>query len=123
MVEAGEDLTELPGIGKDLASYITELIETGESSVLEEAREKVPSSVRELMRIDGVGPKRAMRFCEELGVATVPELEGALEEGEVGQLAGFGPRRVERRRQGREDCKRHTERFSLSDTGREVALL
>lgn len=123
MVEAGEDLTELPGIGKDLASYITELIETGESSVLEEAREKVPSSVRELMRIDGVGPKRAMLFYEELGVETVPELEEALEEGEVGQLPGFGPRSLERLRQGIEDYKRHTERFRLSDADRVVAPL
>ena len=55
MVEAGEDLTELPGIGKSVATAITELLTTGAVARLEALSEEFPMTLVELMRLDGVG--------------------------------------------------------------------
>jgi DNA polymerase (family 10) len=46
MIAEGEDLTELPGIGEDLASKIKEIVETGTASTLEEHRKNVPTMLR-----------------------------------------------------------------------------
>jgi len=46
MIVEGEDLTELPGIGEDLASKIKEIVRTGTASVLEEHRKNVPTMLR-----------------------------------------------------------------------------
>jgi DNA polymerase (family 10) len=91
------------------------LVETGRLGVLAEARRAVPASVAELMRLNGVGPKRAVRFYRELGIESVAELEEALERGEVARLSGFGERSAERLRQAIEDYKKHTTRFKLSE--------
>lgn len=123
LVAEGADLTELPTIGVDLASYITELVRTGRLGVLAEARREVPASVAELMRLGGVGPKRALRFYQELGVQSVAELERALDRGEVARLPGFGERSAERLRQAIADYRRHTERYKLSEADRLVAPL
>lgn len=123
LVAEGADLTELPAIGTDLAKYITELVQTGRLGVLEEARREVPSSLTELMRLSGVGPKRALRFHQELGVDSVTDLEGALDRGEVQRLPGFGERSAERLRRAIEEYRRHTARFKLSEADRLVAPL
>ena len=62
MIEEEEDLTELPGIGKDMSGHIQELIETGELGRLREVLEEVPRGVVDLMKLDGVGPKKARRL-------------------------------------------------------------
>ncbi|MGH6830967.1 MAG: DNA polymerase III, partial [Methylocella sp.] len=58
MVEKGADLKELPGIGNDLSAKITEIAQTGKSSLLERLRREVPPAVTELLKIPGLGPKR-----------------------------------------------------------------
>lgn len=118
LVEEGADLEELPMIGKDLASYIEELVRTGDLSVLEEARQEIPSTVVEMMKLGGVGPKRAMLFYRELGVRSVEELEAALDRGEVARLPGLGEKSAERLRRAIEDYHKHTERYKLSEADR-----
>src|SRR5690606_36874671 len=78
MVEAGEDLEELPAVGKDLAAYITELVRTGRLKRLEQLEKRVPHGLAELTRLEGVRPKKAMRLHEELGVDSVGDLEKAI---------------------------------------------
>jgi DNA polymerase (family 10) len=123
LVAEGADLTELPAIGADLASYITELVHTGQLRVLTEARREIPASVAELMHLNGVGPKRAMRFYQELGIESVAELEEALERGEIARLSGFGERSAARLRQAIADYRKHTERFKLLEADQLVAPL
>ncbi|HUF74966.1 MAG TPA: hypothetical protein VMM35_01750, partial [Longimicrobiales bacterium] len=55
MVEAGEDLTELPGIGKNVAAHIEELLATGSIDRLREVEAEIPRSLVELVRLEGVG--------------------------------------------------------------------
>ena len=61
MVAKGEDLTELPGIGDDLAAKIQEIVATGQCKALEKLRKQVPPSITELLKIPGLGPKARAR--------------------------------------------------------------
>jgi DNA polymerase (family 10) len=87
-------LTRLPGIGKDLASKIGELLRTGDLTVRRELVAKVPEGVVELMQIPSLGAKRAHLVYEELGVATVAELEEAARTGRLRAVRGFGDKLV-----------------------------
>lgn len=76
-VAAEGALPELPGIGKDLAAKIAEYLEKGSMSYLEELRAETPAILIDMLRIPGVGPKTAVRLREELGVASLEELQQA----------------------------------------------
>jgi DNA polymerase (family X) len=115
MVAQGEDLTELPAIGKDMAGHIRELVETGRLGVLDEVSREVPPSLADLIRLDGLGPKKARRLWDDLGVTSVEELEKVLQEGRVEALEGFGKKSAERMVRAIQDLRQHMERFLLSD--------
>ncbi|MCJ8498985.1 DNA polymerase/3'-5' exonuclease PolX [Desulfatitalea alkaliphila] len=90
MVIAGEDLTALTGIGKDLADKIREIVETGRLSQLEETEAKTPGELSRLMRIATLGPKRVKTLYQELGITSREALKDAAEKGKVQELEGFG---------------------------------
>ena len=90
MVSAGEDLTRLDFIGKDLAASITELVNTGKLRTLEEIGERVPRTLIQVMRLPGIGPKKATRLWQGLGVVDIPSLGAAARDGRVAELDGFG---------------------------------
>jgi DNA polymerase (family 10) len=91
MVELGkEKLTEIDGIGDDLAAKIITLVQTGSIPQLEELKAQVPESVLALLRIPGVGPKKAAALHKQLGIKTLAELKAACEAGQVRKLKGFG---------------------------------
>ena len=89
----GKDLTEIvkiPSVGKSIGEKIQEILTTGTLSELETLREQIPPGVRELTRIPGLGPKKAMVLYEELGVGSVEELEAAIDDDRVAALPRFG---------------------------------
>ena len=90
LVANGEDLTRLPGIGKDLAAKIQEMIETGKVRTLNELHKEVPAGVEDLLQIPGLGPKRVKALYHSLGIKSVKQLEQALRAGRVRSLSGFG---------------------------------
>jgi DNA polymerase (family 10) len=90
MVEKGEDLSELPGIGKDLAGKIREIVEIGSLQQLEKLRKETSPELRDLMSIGSLGPKRVKQLHEELGINTPKELEEAARQGKVREIKGFG---------------------------------
>ena len=79
LVEEGADLTELPAIGKGMAENIEEIVRTGTLGDLQRLAERVPESLVELMRLPGVGPKKARRLWENLGAESIADLEQAFE--------------------------------------------
>ena len=81
----------LPGIGKDLAGKIAELVKTGHLTVLDKLRRQVPPGVRELLSLPGMGPVRVRALMTKLHVKNRDELRGALSAGRVEKLRGFGP--------------------------------
>ncbi len=82
-------LTSLDGIGKDLAEKITTLVSTGELSQLNELLDQVPATVLDIMRVPGLGPKKAAVLFKELGIQNLDQLREACLAGKVKELKGF----------------------------------
>ena len=121
MVEAGEDLTLLPDIGEKVADHITELLQHGTIGRMEEVTRAFPRSLAELVRLEGLGPKKVRKLFDELGVRTVEELADALDEGAVETLEGFGKKSAEKLRAAIEDHRKHTGRFQIHEVEQLVA--
>jgi DNA polymerase (family 10) len=85
-------LTDLPGVGEDLAEKIKTIVKTGTLPMLSELLAEVPESVLALLRVSGLGPKRAATIHRELGVNTLDELREACQAQRVRALKGFGPK-------------------------------
>lgn len=90
MLHKGEDLTELPGIGDDLAGKIREIAETGRCAALDKLHKKLPPAITELLKIPGLGPKRVKALYHELDIHTVEQLQRAVRDHRIRSLAGFG---------------------------------
>ena len=90
LIEQGEDLSELPDIGEDLAGKIQEIVETGTLPLLEELEEKIDPAMVELMDVPGLGPKRVGALHEALGITSRADLRRAAEEGRIREVDGFG---------------------------------
>lgn len=96
MLAAGEDLDDLPGIGKDLAGKIGEIVATGTCAQLEALRKEVPAGITELLRLPGIGPKRVQALRAALGVQSLADLRAAAEQERIRTVRGFS-RDAERR--------------------------
>ena len=94
------DLTDLPGIGGSIAKEITALLETGTLPQRQQLVATIPPGLLDLLRIPGLGPKRVKLFHDELKVNSVADLKRALEAGKIAKLGGFGPKLLEKIREG-----------------------
>jgi DNA polymerase (family 10) len=94
MVAAGEDLTQFPGIGDSVAAHIVELLQTGSITRMAEVEKQFPRSLVELMALPGLGPKRARKLFDSLGVKSIDDLGAALAAGSVQRIEGFGPKSI-----------------------------
>lgn len=99
LLQNGE-LARVPGIGPATLGVIGELVETGESTYLEQLREDTPDGLVEMLRIPSLGPAKIHAIHEGLGVETVHELEAAARDGRLAALPKFGPRTAEKIRRG-----------------------
>jgi DNA polymerase (family 10) len=84
--------TELPGVGKTLETKILALVDTGEIPSMTKLLAKYPASLIEVTRIPGVGAKTARRLHDELGVASLEDLQAAAEGERIRGLKGLGPK-------------------------------
>ncbi|MGH2861729.1 MAG: DNA polymerase/3'-5' exonuclease PolX [Solirubrobacteraceae bacterium] len=84
--------TKLPGIGATLQDKIVALASTGEIPALVKLRSKFPPGLVEMTKLPGLGPKRARRLYEELGVDSLQALREAASAGRISELKGFGPK-------------------------------
>lgn len=114
LVEKGERLTRLPGIGDDLAAKIDEVLKTGSCSLLDRLRRELPPAVTELLRIPGLGPKRVKSLYHELEVQTVEQLYRAARDGRIRALPGFGEKTELNILQAVEAHAGKTHRFKLA---------
>jgi DNA polymerase (family X) len=83
-------LTDIPGIGPTLAEKIGEMLTTGSLAFYEKLAQEVPPSLVELMRVEGVGPKRIKQVYDALGITTLEALTAAAQEGKLRNLPGLG---------------------------------
>lgn len=108
-------LTEIPGVGAKLATAITSIVARGTFTELEELKRSMPTSMAELMRVPGLGPKKAKMLYDELGIASVDDLEEALAEGRLDELPGFGAKSLDNVRAGIERYRTISARVLLAD--------
>lgn len=118
MVVEGEDLTELPGIGDDLAGKIAEIVKTGRLAVLDEIKKRTPSGLSEIVALPGVGPKRAKALHEALGVSSAKELAAKIKSGAAGAIPGIGKASLEKMLKAIEQHDAVTRRFKRADAER-----
>ncbi|HEX9624279.1 MAG TPA: DNA polymerase/3'-5' exonuclease PolX [Streptosporangiaceae bacterium] len=116
--EAG--LQKISGVGKSIATKIAAYQQTGTISQLDELRAKIPEGVRAMTRIPALGPKRAFQLYTDLGIRSVDELEGAIEQGRLRDLKGFGARSEEKISRGIEILRGLDKRAPLN-VARELA--
>jgi DNA polymerase (family 10) len=113
--EVGE-LEAIPGVGKAIAAKIEEMIETDRLAFYETLATEIPPGLLEVLKVEGVGPKKAAQFWKDGGITSLEELEVAAREGNLRLLAGMGPKSEQKILQGIEALKsRVTERFLISD--------
>jgi DNA polymerase (family 10) len=91
LIAQGDDLSEMPGIGQDLAGKIKELAGTAQLPLLQELRKHAPPVAPELLRLPGLGHRRVKTLCAELHIHSIEQLHRALLDGRVRGLPGFGP--------------------------------
>lgn len=115
LVKQGEDLTELPGIGDDLAEKIRSLVNTGELPLLKQVEARTPPILHELMKIEGLGPKRVKVLYKKLGIQHVKDLQTAIKKGRVRKLDGFGEKTEQKILSGIQHLDQYTKRMKLAD--------
>jgi len=123
LVEAGEDLRELPGIGKDIAAQIVRKVGGESMEPLLELRGEVPAGLLEVVRVPGVGPKKARALWKELGVEGLDALEAAARQGRIEELKGFGAKSQDKILNGIASVRRFAERRRRADAEAALAPL
>lgn len=106
----GQRLTDIDGIGKDLAGKIEQLVQEGSFPLLEELRKDIPESALDMIRIPGVGPKKAAVIYHELGIDNLDDLKKACEDEKIRDLEGFGKKTEQKILQGLTIAKASTRR-------------
>ncbi len=96
LVKEGMELTGLPGIGRDLAAKIQEILETGNCATLNKLHKQVPPSVTQLLNLPGLGPRRVRALWHDLDIQTVEQLNRAARDHRLSELPGFGPKTEQR---------------------------
>jgi DNA polymerase (family X) len=106
-----EELEDIPGIGRDLAAKIQEYLQTGKIAKHEELMKVIPAGVLDLLRIPGLGPKKARLFYDKLGIKGIDDLEAAIRQGRLAGLPGVQKKTEENILKGIGFIKRGTERY------------
>lgn len=91
LIARGE-LTSIPGVGNAIAEKIATLHSTGTHPSLEQLRQQCPPGVLDMMRVPGVGPKKALALHEKLQISSLEELRAACNAGRLAGEKGFGAR-------------------------------
>jgi DNA polymerase (family 10) len=106
-------LTEIKGIGKSISAIITDLATVGESKEYTDLRKSFPESLLQMLKIEGLGPKRIKILFETLGIKDLDALEKAAKNDELSEVPGFGKKSQENILRGIEAVRSRGERVLL----------
>jgi len=109
-------LHELPGIGKDLAKKVRELVDTGTCRFHQDLLLEFPPTILDLLRLQGVGPKTVALLYSALNIRSVDELVAAAHAGRLRELKGMGPKKEALILKAVEERQKDAGRHLLSDT-------
>ena len=107
-------LGEIEGIGKAITEKVTELVTTGRLEYYEELKGSFPEGIFELFELRGLGAKKIKVLHDQLGVASVGDLELVCKEGRAAELAGFGEKTQAKLLKAIEDHRKHAGRFRIN---------
>ena len=110
-----EELTAIPGIGKDLAGKIRQIADTGRLEVHDELKKEIPPGLLAILRVPGVGPKTARMLYDKRNVKSLEELESLAREKKLAGIPGIQEKTEENILKGIELIKRGRERFALGN--------
>ena len=105
----------LPGIGKDIAAKIGELVDTGRIAYHAELLEQFPPTILDLLHLQGVGPKTAARLYGHLNIRTLADLEQAARDGRLRTMKGMGAKKEALILKALEDQRRFTGRRLMAE--------
>jgi DNA polymerase (family 10) len=106
-------LGTLRGIGETLQQKITTLVTTGSLPFLDDLRAKTPPGLLQMLRIQGLGPKKVKAMYDQLGVDTLEKLKEACEDDKVAKLKGFGAKTQQKILEGLEFLSQVGERVRI----------
>jgi DNA polymerase (family 10) len=115
MLEEGEDLQTIPGVGEAIAKKTIELVNTGKLRVYEELKAEFPEGITKLLEIPGIGPKTANRLSTELGIKSVDDLEQAIKDGRVAGLFRLGDKTADNILQQIQALRRKDQRIPIGE--------
>jgi DNA polymerase (family 10) len=108
-------LKEITGVGASIAQKIEEFIHTGKIEYYEEFKRKMPVELDEIVKVEGVGPRKAKALFENLGIRNLQELEDAARAHKIAPLFGFGDKTEQNILEALEFLKRSHGRFLLGE--------
>lgn len=112
---ARDDIFRIKGIGESTGKGITEMLDTGHFSLLENYLLKTPAGILEVMKIKGLGPKKIATIWKELEVESMGELLYACNENRLALLKGFGEKTQENVKQSINFYLSNRERFLYAE--------
>lgn len=121
-VHAAGKLLEIPGVGKGLAGAVGELLDKGIVAEFEEMKAQVPPGVVAMLQVPDMGPKKARRLWQEVGITTIDELKAAAEAGKLRVLKGFGAKSEEKILKGIELMSKRSDARTPIGEARSLAL-
>jgi DNA polymerase (family X) len=120
---APADRLGIPGIGKDLAAKLAELVETGSARYHQELLQEFPPTVLDLLRLQGVGPKTVALLYRGLGITSLDELQAAARDGRIRALKGMGVKKEALILKALEERQRFTGRRLMAEASDAAATL
>lgn len=115
LVAEEADLTEIPGIGERIAEKIKIIVKTHNLPQLKEVEAHTPAVLSELMRIEGLGPKRVKMLYQKLHIQSTKDLKTAIEKGKVQKLKGFGEKIQQKINEGILHVSEYEKHYKLCD--------
>jgi DNA polymerase (family 10) len=122
LLKSGRDLSELPGIGKDLAGKIAGIVKTGHFDLLDALKRKLPGEIGDMAALPGLGPKRIKLLYDKLKIRTLHDLRRAIKAGRLREVSGFGPV-IEQKLLGALEKPQPVKRFKLAVAEAEAEAL
>jgi len=115
MLDEGEDLGNIPGVGEAIAKKTTELAITGKLGYYENLKAEFPEGITNLLSIPGIGPKTANKLSSELGITSVSQLEQAIKDGHVAKLFRLGDKIADNMLQQIQALRRKEQRTPIGE--------
>ncbi|HKK99975.1 MAG TPA: DNA polymerase/3'-5' exonuclease PolX, partial [Desulfotignum sp.] len=123
LIKKKEDLTGFPGIGRDLADKIKQIVAKGTFPQLNKIQGRLPEELPRLMEIEHLGPKRVKQLYQELGISSTEDLKAAAQAKKIRTIKGFGKKIEQSVLHGLEQMASGSGRILLSEAEERAAPL